>query len=342
MFEILQLYGIPQTIIDAIRTLYTNTSSSVLTSEGETDPFNITAGILQGDTLAPFLFILVVDYILRVSVDTISEKGLEYQPRKSTRHPALHVTDADFADDIALLAGSLANAQELLSSLESASNCVGLYLNEKKTEYIPLKPQDYGTQIKTLNNNILKCVEDYKYLGSYIRNSEKDFTIRKGLAWSACNKMDKIWKSNLNKHIKLNIFRVTIEPILLYGSETWTLSAKQQRRLDGCYARLLRRVQNLSWRCHPTIKDIYGNFPRISNTFTKRRVQFAGHCARASGELVSSFVLWKHHSSHKRCRKLTYPDSIRRDSGIDKDHLLKAMLDRDFWKDVVNSISAAR
>ena len=76
MFEILQLYGIPLPIIDAIKVLYTNTSSSVLTHDGETSSFNITAGILQGDTLAPFLldtlapflFILVVDYIMRLSV----------------------------------------------------------------------------------------------------------------------------------------------------------------------------------------------------------------------------------------------------------------------------------
>ena len=54
MFEILQLYGIPLPIIDAIKVLYTNTSSSVLTHDGETSSFNITAGILQGDTLLVF------------------------------------------------------------------------------------------------------------------------------------------------------------------------------------------------------------------------------------------------------------------------------------------------
>ena len=92
--------------------------------------------------------------------------------------------------------------------------------------------------MKTFNDKVLKCVDDYKYLGSYIRNSERDFTIRKGLAWSACNKMDKIWKSNLDRNLKINIFRVTMEPVLLYGSET--LSTKQQCRLNGCYNCLLR------------------------------------------------------------------------------------------------------
>ena len=105
MFEILKLYGIPDKIISAIRVLYTDTSSTILTTDGETPPFSINAGILQGDTLAPFLFIIVVDYVLRMSVDSITNKGFEIQPRRSTRHPAQYLTDTDFADDIALIRG---------------------------------------------------------------------------------------------------------------------------------------------------------------------------------------------------------------------------------------------
>ena len=37
-----------------------------------------------------------------------------------------------------------------------------------------------------------------------------------------------------------------IVPILLYGSETGTLKARQQKRLDGTYTRLLMRVKNIS------------------------------------------------------------------------------------------------
>ena len=204
---------------------------------------------------------------------------------------------------------------------------------------MPINCQEH-LEIRTISNKVLKRVKDYKYLGSYIHNSEKDFNIRKGIAWSACNKMDKIWKSVLDREIKIRIFRVTIEPILLYGSETWTLSAKQQRRLDGCYTRLLRRVQNLSWKNHPTLETIYGDLPRISSILRKRRVQFAGHCARASNELVSSFVLWRHPSSHGRSRKLTFPDIICRDTSLEKQDLLTAMSDREYWKGLVNSISA--
>ena len=70
------------------------------------DFFAITSGILQGDTMAPLLFIIVLVYVLRTSVDSLNYKGLEVEPRKSSRYPSKHVNDVDFADDLALMADS--------------------------------------------------------------------------------------------------------------------------------------------------------------------------------------------------------------------------------------------
>jgi len=45
---------------------------------GETDVFDIAAGVVQGDTLAPFLFIIVLDYALRKAIDGREEElGLQ-------------------------------------------------------------------------------------------------------------------------------------------------------------------------------------------------------------------------------------------------------------------------
>ena len=152
--------------------------------------------------------------------------------------------------------------------------------------------------------------------------------------------MNKIWNSNLARKTKIQVFCILIESILLYGSETWTLSAKQQHRLDGCYTRLLRRVLNLSWRNHTILEMIYGDLPRVSTLVRKGRVQFAGHCGRATDELVSLFVMWRYSSTRNRSRELTHPDRIQRDTSISKEYLLGAMADREYWKGVVSSISA--
>ena len=146
------------------------------------------------------------------------------------------------------------------------------------------------------------------------------------MAWSACNDLHKIWVSDLNLNMKIDIFKTLIEPILLYGSETWTISSKLQKRVDGTYTRLLMRIKNISWKRHPTKQQIYNDLPQVSQIIKKRRVQFAGHCYRASNEMASNFVLWKPNSTRRRksC-KLTYPDVISRDTGIDFNDLGNAM-----------------
>ena len=230
MFKILPLYGIPEQIISAIKALYINTNAKVLTPDGETEQFDILAGVLQGDTLAPFLFILVLDYVLRISLDSNNNLGLLLSSRQGSRRPSQHLTDLDFADDLALIAESIKNAETLLQSLEEAASAVGLLCNETKTEFISTSTS--SDTIHSLSGAPIKQVEDFVYLGSHIMESKKDFKSRKGMAWTACNKLDTIWNSNLHNSIKVSLFQATIEKILMYGSETWTLTSKQQKRLD--------------------------------------------------------------------------------------------------------------
>ena len=129
-----------------------------------------------------------------------------------------------------------------------------------------------------------------------------------------------------------------VEPILLYGSETWKLSKKLDKRLDGTYTRLLMTVQNISWKTHPSKHLIYTNLPPVSRLAQARRVRFAGHCFRAEHEVISDLLLWKPNSRNKRGRKLTFPDVIYRDVGLKQEDLRSAMKDREVWRGLVDFI----
>ena len=61
ILHILHLYGLPDKIIAGIKTMYENPETLVLSPDGTTDSFLTTTGILQGDSLAPYLFIIVGD-----------------------------------------------------------------------------------------------------------------------------------------------------------------------------------------------------------------------------------------------------------------------------------------
>ena len=63
-------------------------SNKVRSLDVDTDYFDIVAGVLQGDTLAPYLFIICLDYILRTSIDKIKENGFKLTKERSRRYPA--------------------------------------------------------------------------------------------------------------------------------------------------------------------------------------------------------------------------------------------------------------
>ena len=179
MFKILLAYGIPKSIVDAIKIIYDNSCAKIATPDGETDFFDILAGIFQGDTLAPFLFILVLDYTLKQAYEVSShDTGITIEPKRGTRHPAIRLHDSSYADGIALLNHSLKLAEELLHTVEKAAQTVGLHLNADKTEVLTINlPDTYN--VKTMKGVKLKNVKSFKYLGSYVPSFEEDFKVRR-------------------------------------------------------------------------------------------------------------------------------------------------------------------
>ena len=215
MFKILKAYGVPPNLLNTIKALYTDTKAKVLSPDGETELFEIIMGVLQGDTLAPFLFVIVLDYAMRKSIDGKEEKfGFTITPKRSRRVHAKTITDLDFADDIALLSNLIDQARELLLAVEQECKKVGLEINAKKTKFMSFNI-DMEFQLSLVDGTGIKRAlteagkQDFKYLGAWIDNSAQDIRIRNAQAWSALNKMEKVWKSNLSRNTKINLFQAS-------------------------------------------------------------------------------------------------------------------------------------
>ena len=87
MEQILLAYGQPKETVAAITILYRNTKVKVRSPDGDTEYFEIVAGVLQGDTLAPYFFIIRLDYVLRTSIDKIRENGFELTKKSKQKAP---------------------------------------------------------------------------------------------------------------------------------------------------------------------------------------------------------------------------------------------------------------
>ena len=178
----------------------------VRSPDGDIPYFKITTGVLQGDTLAPLLFIICLDYILKTSLDNNRELGFTLPERKIRRYPAEQITDTDYADDIAVIS----DTNTLLLKIESAAKEIGLCINTAKTEYININ-QNNNMQMKSICGSVINEVEDFKYIGSYIRSTKRDVNIMIAKAWAALDSMNTIWKSKLSTNLKRHFFRAAVE-----------------------------------------------------------------------------------------------------------------------------------
>ena len=118
LMNILRAYGIPKKIVDLISMLYTNTRSQVITPDGMIEFFEILAVMLQGDTLAPYLFVIVIDYCMGLALEKHRDFGFTVTLARRRIVKAKKISDAEFADDIVLVANTINEAEQLLREVE--------------------------------------------------------------------------------------------------------------------------------------------------------------------------------------------------------------------------------
>lgn len=295
MWKILKHYGIPEKIINAIKCLYDNSASCVAIGPKISTEFKVTSGILQGDTLAPFLFIIVMDYIIS---QVPNEFGFIANTLTNDRLNTLA-----FADDIVLINKSAKEALKHLKIIRREAYKVGLKININKTKIMTNLTED--KYLRKITKKIDR-VDDYKYLGSYISSSLIDFRKRKSLAWASFWMMKRLWLlKDVDINLKLKILHTTCFSILLYGCETWIISEKMKDMINSfatsCY-RYLLRIRYTDKIKNSDILEKVGKMPLIKKV-QERQLKFIGKCIRsANNKLAGKYVLY-------------YPEDGRRKRG---------------------------
>ena len=267
LWKILEKIGCPKLFVSLIRSFHCGMKVSVREGSERSPTFAVTSGTKQGCVLAPTLFSIFFSLMLHVAFKE-STDGVEIKSRfdvglchMKTSHlnakskvERFTIRDLLFADDCALAACSQEALQRLCNCFAVACRRFGLTISIKKTEalYQPALGNVYIPPAITIEGKQLIVTEKFKYLGGTISNDaslDVEITARIAKATSAYGRLVKrLWTNRgIRLDTKVAVYKATVLSSLLYGSEVWTLNAKQLRCLEKFHQATLRKIARIKW-----------------------------------------------------------------------------------------------
>ncbi|CAF0801605.1 unnamed protein product [Didymodactylos carnosus] len=290
LWKVCRHYGLSEKLVRMLKLIYTNTKAQLRIDGDFSETFDIETGIQQGGIPSPVLFNLLFDFIMRKILAEVGVSGVKLAYGNgdfyhSTReaHEDIEILDLIYADDVVAMCTTAADLEKFIRTFEKVTQECGLTMSVKKTCIMSLK------QLK--EDASRKVIKDQE-----VDNVKIDITIR----------------NQTRKCVR--IFRACILPVLLYGSEVWSLTLAQERRLNTFYMACLRTLVGITLgdrMSNEKLLELSGQ-QNLENIMRRNRLRWFGHVNRMEDVNKKPKLL-------KKVMFLYFPDARRlQNTGVGK------------------------
>ena len=140
-------------------------------------------------------------------------------------------------------------------------------------------------------------VEEFCYLGNVISREgscDKDIRTRLGKANTTFGILSNLWKNKkLNLQVKGRLYESLVLSILQYGSETWSMTVANRKKLEAAHHRWMRRILGITWKQmvnNEEVRKITG-MGMLEEILRRNRLRWMGHIHRMDGNQLAKQAL---------------------------------------------------
>ena len=339
LFDILSEMGFPKHLVSLLEALYIDQLAVIRWNGSHTNAFNIDKGVRQGCILAPHLFSLYTESVMREA--EIEELGVRIGGKL--------ISNLRYADDTALCAQTQEEAEQLLTKVNDAGKERLLKLNVKKTKLLKVGNTQPDATVR-VDGEQIEEVEHFKYLVSLKAANgrcEKDIRTRISMAKKRMLDLVSIWKDRgIRKELKMKLVRALVWTVLTYGAEGWTLLKADENRIQAAEMWIYRRMLRISWKERRTNDSVMlelNTTRQLLGLVLRRKLSFLGHTHREGGcQLVKTVIQGKVPGKRRRGKpRASYGNNITKWMGKTTSEVIRETQERDRWRRLVREASRA-
>ena len=322
-------YGISTKLVKVVKSVYENCQSRVKCGEIEGNWSEVRTGVRQGGVLSPLLFIIYMDKCLREVVQPAGEETFVY------------------ADDVAVVTDSPDGLQFTVDRWQEGMIRNGMKINKRKSEVMAVTRNLAQLEIYCEGERLTET-ENFQYLGINLnkRNLNENEINKRIRKYNAS--VSTLYPLLKDKHVpikcKVIIFNTILKPILLYGAECWTLTTKQESKIQAAEMRVLRLIRGVTRRDrmrNVQIREDLGVRP-VLEEMDRARLRWSGHVMRMEEDRqAKKFMNWiprgkRPSGRHRNSWKEGVQERLKR-RGKDMDEVTenREYADRDGWRRIV-------
>ena len=284
LWQLMHDNGFPDKLTRLIKATLDRVMCHVRVSGDLAEPFESRRGLRQGDGLSCSLFNIGLEGVVR-------RAGIDTRGTIFNRSVQL----LGFADDIDIIARGIETVKETYTRLKAEAKKIGLSMNTSKTKYMrgrgSKEVDPPCLRPLAVDGDELEEVDEFVYLGSLVtadNDTSKEIRRRIFAGNRTYFGLRKTLSSDrVLRRTKLTLYRTLIRPVVLYGHETWTLLAEDERALGVFERKVLRTIYggiqdaDGEWRrrMNHELHALLGE-PNIAQMARIGRLRWAGHVAR--------------------------------------------------------------